>query len=157
MKTLLLAAIVALNVTACATVQHGPVQRIHVESEPSGAEVLTTLCGPGSTKKALTPAVIWVSRRAERCTLLFSADGYESDRVVLTRAVADESLDNLEFFEICAEDVLDCDDAWPFFFFGGLLAGTGFGVDAVTGALFEQQPADVFVRLQPLEGPLPDP
>ena len=152
-RPVLFALVLALNLAACATVQHGPVQRISVESEPSGAEVLTTLCGPGSTKKALTPAVVWVSRRAERCTLLVSADGYESERVVLERAVAPESLDNLEIFEICGEDVVDCTDGWPFFFFGGLLAGTGFGVDAVTGAMFEQQPGDVFVTLQPLEEP----
>lgn len=153
MKALVLAAVLALNLAACATVQHGPLQRVHVDSEPSGADVLTTLCGPGSTKKARTPGVIWVSRRAERCTVLVSADGYESERVVLTRAVANEYFDNLSWLEICGPDALDCVDDWPYFFFGGLLAGTGFGVDAVTGALYEQQPDDVFVTLEPLPEP----
>lgn len=151
MKPPLLAAILALNLAACATVQHGPVQRIHVDSEPSDAIVTTEKCGPGSTRQVRTPGVVWVSRRAERCTFTFSAPGYESEHVILTRAIAAEFFDNIELLEICGDDALDCADEWAFFFFGGILAGTGFGVDAITGALFEQQPNDVVVTLHPRE------
>jgi hypothetical protein len=140
-----------LNLAACATVQHGPVQRIHVDSEPSEAVVRTEKCGPGSTKEVRTPGVVWVSRRADRCTLTFSAEGYESERVELTRAVAEEFLDNVEWFGVCGDDLVDCDVEW--LFLGSFLAGTGFGVDAITGALFEQQPNDVLVTLNPLEEP----
>jgi len=136
----------ALNLAACATVQHGPVQRIAVDSEPAGAVVYTEDCGPGSTKEVRTPGVIWVSRRAERCALTFTAPGYELERVELTRAIAEEYLENLDLLDLCADAT--CDD---FFFIGGFLAGAGFGVDALTGALFEQQPNDVFVSLVPFE------
>jgi hypothetical protein len=129
----------ALNLAACATVQHGPVQRIAVDSEPAGAVVYTEDCGPGSTKEVRTPGVVWVSRRAERCALTITAPGYELQRVELTRAIADEFLENIDF--------LDADS----FFITGFLAGAGFGVDAITGALFEQQPNDVFVSLVPFE------
>ncbi len=130
----------ALNV-ACATVQHGSVQRIPVDSEPAGAMVYTEECGPGSTTEARTPGVSWVSRRAERCALTFTAPGYELERVFLTREIAKEFLDNIDF--------LDADS----FFIGGFLTGAGFGIDALTGALFEQHPNDVFVELVPFEDP----
>ena len=139
MKRALLLAILALNLAACATVQHGPVQRIPVDSEPAGAVVYTEDCGPGSTKEATTPGVIWVSRRAERCALTFTAPGYELERVQLTREIAEEFIENIDF--------LDADS----FFIGGFLAGAGFGVDAITGALFEQQPHEVFVSLEPFK------
>src|SRR5215212_10069845 len=84
---LILLALLALNLAACATMQHGPVQRISVESDPPDAVVYTDQCGPGSTKEARTPGVVWVSRRAERCTLTIVAPGYESETVVLTRAI----------------------------------------------------------------------
>ncbi len=137
-------ATLALTLAACATVQHGPVQRINVDSEPSGAKVHTDLCGPGATKEVHTPGVVWVSRRAERCTLTFTADGYVGKRVVLTRALSEEFMENAEALDVCLD--LDCDDG-EWFLLGGLIAGTGFGVDAITGALYEQRPSDVFVTL----------
>lgn len=143
-------AVLAMMFAACATVQHGPVQRIHVDSEPSDAVVRTELCGPGATKKVRTPGVVWVSRRAERCTLTFSAPGYEAERVMLRRELAQEFLDNAEFLDVCGGNVLDCDDEL-LFLVGGTLAGAGFGIDAITGALFEQHPDDVFVSLHELD------
>jgi hypothetical protein len=139
MKRTLLLAVLALDLAACATVQHGFVQRIPVDSEPAGAVVYTEDCGPGSTREARTPGVILVSRRAERCALTFTAPGYKLEHVVLTREIADEFLENIDF--------LDADS----FFISGFLAGAGFGVDALTGALFEQQPHNVFVSLVPFE------
>jgi hypothetical protein len=115
------------------------VQRIPVDSEPAGAVVYTEDCGPGSTSEARTPGVIWVSRRAERCALTFTTPGYALQRVVLTREIAEEFLQNIDF--------LDADS----FFIGGFLTGAGFGIDALTGALFEQHPNDVFVSLVPFE------
>ena len=150
MKRLALLAALALNLAACATVQHGPVQRIQVDSDPAGTVVRTDKCGPGSTKEVRTPGTVWVSRRAERCTLTFTADGYVGKRVPLTRVIAEEFLENLEAFRVC--DGVDCDDPWGFFLLGGLVAGTGFGVDTITGALYEQQPHEVFVTLEPWDG-----
>lgn len=149
MKRGLLIAVLALNLAACATVQHGPMQRIYVESDPPEARVQTEKCGPGSTKTAQTPGVVWVNRRAEKCTLTISAPQYEPATVVLQRAIADEFLENLELVDAtCGAG--DCYD-FGFFLFGGLLAGTGFGVDSVTGAMFEQRPNQVWVELIALD------
>jgi len=144
-----LLAALALNLAACATVQHGPMQRIRVDSDPQDVVVRTDKCGPGSTKRVRTPSVVWVSRRAERCTLTFTADGYVGRRIVLTRVIAEEFLENFEAFEVCAD--LGCDDPWGFLFLGGFLAGTGFGIDTITGALYELQPGEVVVTLEPRE------
>lgn len=142
-------AFLALSLAACATVQHGPMQRIRVDSEPADVKVRTDKCGPGSTKETRTPGVVWVSRRAERCTITFTEDGYVGKRVALTRAISEEFMENLDLLEVCAD--LDCDDAWGYFFLSGFLAGTGFGIDTITGALYEQQPHEVWVELEPRE------
>jgi hypothetical protein len=149
----LLAAALFLTLTACATVQHGPVQRIPVDSEPQGALVRTSECGPGATKETRTPGVVWVSRRAERCTLTFLSRGHYTERVTLRRELAEEFFENADVAaEMCCGD-----DGLGWFFLGGLFAGTGFAVDTATGALFEQHPHEVFVNFEPVEEPQDDP
>jgi len=146
---LLVAAVLVLTMTACATVQHGPVQRILVDSEPRDAVVRTSDCGPGSTKETRTPDVVWVSRRAERCTLTFVLPGHYVQQVALHRQVAEEFFENAEMaVDMC------CPDGWlGWLLLGGLFAGTGFAVDTATGALYEQHPAEVFVELEPVNVP----
>lgn len=144
-----IAILMTLALTACATVQHGPVQRIAVDSEPQGALVRTSLCGPGSTKEVRTPGIVWVSRRAERCTLTFSEHDYYPEQVTLQRELSEEFFENAD-----AAAALCCDgpgDWSDWFFLGAFFAGTGFAVDTATGAMFEQHPHDVFVHLQPRE------
>ncbi|HEX6099900.1 MAG TPA: hypothetical protein VF432_26540 [Thermoanaerobaculia bacterium] len=154
MKRPLLSVLLALNLAACATVQHGPVQRIHVDSEPQDALVRTSDCGPGSTKEVRTPGVVWVSRRAEHCTLTFAAPGHYTEQITLHRQVAEEFFENVD---VAAEMCCPGDDWLGWFFLGGLFAGTGFAVDAATGALYEQHPNDVFMELEPVEEREPEP
>jgi hypothetical protein len=147
-----LPALLLLATTACATVNHGPMQRIYVDSEPVRATVQTRNCGPGSTRSVETPDVVWVSRRAKRCALTFRAAGYESKSVTLRRLVSTRTYDNARAFEsLC--DGTDCysiSEWLAMLFVGGLVAGTGFGVDAATGAMFELQPSNVKVELAPV-------
>lgn len=149
MKRGLLAAILALNVTACATVQHGPMQRIAVDSEPQGVTVQTDDCGVASTRQTQTPGVVWVSRRADRCALTFTARGYEPQTVTLHRIIADEFFENVEAADVFCSggDCISLD----FLLVGALFAGTGFAVDAATGALFELEPDDVFVEMMSID------
>ncbi|HEY0371311.1 MAG TPA: hypothetical protein VGD79_04890 [Thermoanaerobaculia bacterium] len=139
--------LLALTLAACATVQHGPVQRISVESDPPDAVVKTDHCGPGSTRETRTPGAVWVSRRAERCTITVTADGYVGKRIALSRVIAPEFLENLDALQVCGPE---CDEP-AFFFLGGFFAGAGIGVDAISGALFELQPDAVSVTLEPHE------
>lgn len=140
------AAVLLLTLTACATVQHGPVQRIQVDSDPQGALVRTADCGVGATKEVRTPDVVWVSRRAENCTLTFLMRDYYTERVTLRRKVSDEFFGNAD---VAAE--MCCADGWlGWLLIGGLFAGTGFVVDTATGAMFEQEPSDVYVTFEPV-------
>lgn len=70
-------------------------------------------------------------------------------RIVLTRSLAPEFLENVEAIEVRAN--MDFDDG-GWFVLSALIAGAGFGVDTLTGALFEQQPSDVFVSLPVHDG-----
>lgn len=145
----LLAAALTIALTGCATVQHGPVQKIYVDSEPQDAVVQTSDCGVGSTKEVRTPGVVWVSRRADKCTLRFSAPGHYTETVTLRREVAEEFLHNVDLVgEICCWDT---DSSLTGLLLGGLFAGTGFAVDGATGAMFKQEPSAVLIELEPVE------
>jgi hypothetical protein len=145
----LLAAALTIALTGCATVQHGPVQKIHVDSEPQDALVKTSDCGIGSTKEVRTPGVVWVSRRADKCTLRFSAPGHYTETVTLHREVADEFLQNVNVVgELCCWDT---DNSLTGLLLGGLFAGTGFAVDGATGAMFKQEPSALLIELEPVE------
>lgn len=144
----LLAAALTLALTGCATVQHGPVQKIYVDSEPQDAHVSTSDCGVGSTSETRTPGVVWVSRRADKCTLRFSAPGHYTETVTLRREVAEEFLHNVAFIdEMCCWDT---DSSLTGLLLGGLFAGTGFAVDSATGAMFKQEPSELLIELEPV-------
>ncbi|HVS33530.1 MAG TPA: hypothetical protein VMS98_18995 [Thermoanaerobaculia bacterium] len=151
----LLPPLLALTFAACATVDHGPMQRIRVDSQPAGANVTTIDCGPGSTKKARTPAVVWVNRRASRCAITFSAIGYESETFRLQRRISDATSENIRFLDgLCTEEALDCNSASDWFgviLISAAVSGTGIGVDALSGAMFEQEPNEIVANLCPQE------
>ncbi len=152
-----LAIVTILTLTACATVNHGPMQRIAVDSDPSGATVRTRDCGPKSTKLVKTPSVIWVSRRADRCVLTFGAPGYEYKSVPLHRKVSEQIFENLTLVnDLCDISCNSLSDWWAYSLAATLLVGTGVGVDALSGAMYEQEPSQVLVELSPTE-PAVDP
>jgi hypothetical protein len=150
-----LSLLLAFTSAACATVNHGPMQRIHVGSDPAGASVDLRDCGAGSTKTAKTPATVWVSRRATRCTLTFAADGYRPRTARLERRVADASANNFDMAtELCEDDASNCNSLTDLFIVGavaGVLVGSGLGIDAATGARWQQVPSRVDMTLQPEE------
>jgi len=144
-----IAGLFVLAFARCATLDHGPMQRIHVDSDPAGATVQTKSCGPGSTKVATTEAVVWVSRRATRCTLTITAPGFEPETVSLHRTISDDFHDNARIAgDFCDDGSFDCTHLSDFvaaIFF----AGTGFGIDAATGAMFQLEPSHLYVELAP--------
>jgi hypothetical protein len=135
-------ALLALSLTACGTVTHGPLQRIQVESEPAGARVNADHCGSPKSGQLYTPATVWVSRRATRCKLTLRLDGFEQRSVMLHRRLSDKFAENTTpARDICAPG-LEC-GLTEFLVTGlmaGLAIGTGFAVDSVSGAMYEQRP-----------------
>lgn len=144
----------ALVLTGCATVSHGPMQRIHVDSDIGGATVSLERCGT-RTKIAKTPATVFVSRRATRCSIRVYAPGEASHVVHLERRVANAG----ETLEVAAF-ILDEADT-----FGELGAGMLFAlplmlasstVDFASGAVFVQEPSEIFVSFFDSIAPPPD-
>ena len=144
-----LAAALTVAMTGCATVTHGPMQRIYVNSEPQ-ATVRTHDCGVGSTKRMQTPGVVWVSRRADRCAFTFEAPGYQTETRYLSRMVNEKVVDNVELADdLCGG--IECNSLSDYLgvaMVGLIFIGAGVGIDAATGALFRQEPSDVIVRLK---------
>jgi len=138
-------AIIALAVLLfrCATFNHGPVQRIHVDSNPAGAAVHAEGCGIPWRASRLTPAVVWVSRMAKRCTLTVSLAGHGQQTFFLRREISDAIGGNVEAgLDLCNDELTNCNSAddllGPV-----LLVGTGMLVDRLTGGMFEQTPARI--------------
>jgi len=138
-----------LGLTACATVDNGPMQRIEVFSDIEGAEVRAERCGKYSTKIAATPAVVWVSRRSTRCTLEVAAEGYETEVVRLRRFKAGAGSYLAGLSELCGEELKNCNsltDVVAMSMFATLLFVPSIVVDSAFGSMFEQDPRTVEVR-----------
>lgn len=151
MRSAVTAALLTLAFTSCATVQHGPLQRIQVTSEPVGGTVTTRDCGAGSTREErVTPSVVFVNRRATACEILVSLPDHFTERVPLQRQFSSATEMNLAVLsETCGSD--DCDtfgEAIVFTLMGVAVAGFGYSVDLATGGAWEQRPSRVHVRLR---------
>ncbi|HEX6100055.1 MAG TPA: hypothetical protein VF432_27330 [Thermoanaerobaculia bacterium] len=133
----------------CATVQDGRYQEIRVVSDPAGASV-EVHCGKAQPV-AVTPATVRVPRRADRCSLVLTRDGYQPETVVF------DSVPNgwiwANFGATIAGGISGAtrhsDQAFVDFLTGVVVGSAGFGIDALTGAMWEWEPAAVERKLVP--------
>ena len=121
------ACVVAL--CGCATITRGTTDQIQIVSDPSGADVRTSL-----NQSCITPCTLQVSR-SDQFGVVFSKPGYQDQTINVTTKIA---------------------GAGAAGFAGNLLLGgiVGMGVDAATGATLEHLPNPVSATLQPA-GPAP--
>ncbi len=119
------ASIAAASLAGCATVTRGTTNQVQFVSEPSGAEVRTSLM-----QSCTTPCTLSVSRKDE-FNVTFSKAGYQSETVMVRTQVA---------------------GAGAAGFAGNLVVGgvVGMGVDAATGSTLEHVPNPVSVSLRPV-------
>ncbi len=96
-------------------------------------------CGGWRAARLRTPATVWVSRRATRCSLTLSFPGYADQTVTLTRVTSDSVDDNFVLMEK-AESLKDG-------LVLGLFTAVGVGLDALTGAMWEQVPSRLLLTL----------
>ena len=144
--------LIALLVSACATVGNGPMQRITVDSNPRGARVRLYNCGAMATKTATTPAVVWVSRRSTKCRLRLSVPGEEEQIVRLSRHVSR----NMKGYSEVASEIWGPNgpvyEGPDDFFFVGIVSTAvivpSVAVDAATGSMFELTPSRVYIDFQ---------
>jgi hypothetical protein len=133
----------------CATVHHGRHQEISVVTDPAGANV-EVRCGKTQTT-AVTPATVRLPRRADTCSLVLTRPGFQPETVVF------ESAPSVWLWGNFAGPIAGglsgatrhSDQAFIDFLFGVLLGGIGFGVDAVSGAMWEWEPGTVERKLVP--------
>jgi len=140
---------VVLFTQGCATLHHGSHQEISVVSDPPGASV-EVRCGKPQPA-AMTPATVRLPRRAEECSLILTRPGFRSETVVF------ESSANRWVWANFAGPIIGggigatrhSDQAFIDFLLGALLGGAGFGIDTMTGAMWELEPARVERKLVP--------
>ena len=124
----LVCVVAGLAVSGCATITRGTTNQIQIVSEPSGADVRTSL-----SQVCVTPCTLQVSRKDE-FSLTISKPGYSEENVMVKTQIAGNGAAG---------------------FAGNILAGgiVGMGTDAYTGATLEHVPNPVSVTLKPLPPP----
>lgn len=141
-----IALFISLGLVGCATVRNGPMERIRVASSPSNAEVTLRNCGLWSTKKATTPAVVWVSRRSTQCRIVLD-DGPGEASVRLSRHVSRGMNGYPETVGVwCGDESKNCNSAGDVIgvgLFSIVMFVPGLVVDFATGSMFELRPSDV--------------
>lgn len=115
----------AAALAGCATVTRGTTDQIQIQSEPSGANVRTSL-----SQTCVTPCTLQVGRKDE-FTVSFEKPGYAPQEVQVRTQIAGSGAAG---------------------FAGNILVGgvVGMGVDAATGATLEHVPNPVRVTLLPI-------
>lgn len=131
MMKLITVSALALTLGACATVTRGTTNSITVNSEPAGAQAVTS---NGLTCPS-TPCT-WDVNRKQEFIVTFTKDGYEDLQVPVATRLAGAGAAGF------AGNVL----------VGGLI---GMGVDAATGSTLEHYPNPVMGVLKPLSKPAP--
>lgn len=134
---------------ACATVHNGRYQEVRVVSDPAGADV-EVRCGKPQPA-VVTPATVRLPRRVEECSLVLSRDGFQPETVVFDSSPSGWVWGN--FAGPIAGGAIGAtrhsDQAFIDFLAGAFLGGVGFGIDAITGAMWQLEPATVERKLIP--------
>jgi hypothetical protein len=157
--TVLLAPVLALTASGCATVFQGTRQKIEVISEPAGATASAL------EQQVTTPGVLTLPRKAKTLEIKVEKEGYVARTIVLRRVTS--GLVYLNFIAIPAGIVggaaagagLSNDHGlfagWTEAGYGAIAGGVGlsggaFAIDYSNGSAYRLEPAKVVVRLEPV-------
>src|SRR5437764_536505 len=146
LKTVL--AIIILT-QGCATVRNGRHQEISVTTDPAGASV-EVRCGKPQPA-AVTPTTVRLPRRVAQCSLILTRSGFQSETVVFDSRPSRRVWGNFAAPSVggAMGVTRQSDQAFVDFFLGALIGGAGFGIDALTGAMWQLEPARVERKLTP--------
>ena len=141
--------VLVILTTGCATVHNGRYQEISVVTDPAGATV-DVRCGK-SQPMAMTPATIRLPRRVDECSLTLTRAGFRSETVRLESSSSGWAWGNFAGPVIGGGigATRQSDQAFVDFLLGALIGGAGFGIDAMSGAMWELEPARIELRLTP--------
>lgn len=131
MRSVGIAALIAVSVSGCASATRGWEETISISSSPSGATA--TVTGMKEPFSCTTPCVAQV-KRSDDLTVAFDLPGHEPQIVPLTKEIATTGAAG---------------------FAGNLLLGglVGMAVDGVSGAALDHKPNPVIVSLKPIAPP----
>jgi hypothetical protein len=140
---------VVLFTQGCATLHNGRHQEIMVVSDPAGADV-EVHCGK-MQPAAVTPATVRLPRRVEQCSLILTRAGFQSETVVFESSPSGWVWTNFAgpIAGGTSGMTRHSDQAFVDFLVGAFVGGVGFGIDALTGAMWELEPARVERKLVP--------
>lgn len=140
---------VAILTQGCATLHNGRHQEIRVVTDPAGATV-EVRCGK-QQPAAVTPATVRLPRRVDQCSLILTRPGFHSETVVFNSSPSGWTWGNFSapIAGAASGTTRQSDQAFGDFLFGALLGGAGLGVDALTGAMWQLEPAKVERKLAP--------
>lgn len=141
--------IAALILTSCATVTHGPTERIPVSTDPAGAEV-TVECGRVSRGPFTTPVVLELSPKAEVCRIHLIKAGYQPQTLEFQSYPRRSVWWNLAPSVVGVISLVSrYDEASGLEATGGaILSGIGFAIDGRNGSMWRLEPKGVDVKLK---------
>jgi hypothetical protein len=144
----IVAAVVILT-QGCATVHNGRHQEIRVVTDPAGASV-EVRCGK-LQPAAMTPTTVRLPRRVEQCSLILSRPGFRSETVVFDSRPSGWTWGNFAAPGVGGVTGMTrhSDQAFVDFLVGALIGGAGFAIDALSGAMWQLEPARVERKLTP--------
>ena len=157
----MLAACLFMTLSACATISHGPMETITVDSKPSGAAA-SIHCDGGVNVSGITPARLVIPRKADNCVVEVS-QGDRKKTVALEQGISGRYWMNFAgavgfgLFGTIAFSNTDsffgpsnhnADQAANAALASGILGGVGFIVDSLSGSMHDHNPHEVIVDLE---------
>ena len=118
-------------------------------TDPAGATV-EVRCGKPQPM-AVTPTTIRVPRRVDQCSLVLTRPGFRSETVVFESNVSGWVWGNFAAPAVggAVGATRHSDEAFVDFLVGAVIGGASFGIDALTGAMWQLVPATVQRKLTP--------
>jgi hypothetical protein len=140
---------VVIFTQGCVTLHNGRQQEISVVTDPPGASV-EVHCGRPQPA-AVTPTTVRLPRRVEECSLILTRPGFQSETVVFDSSPSVWVWGNFAAPIIAGTSgaTRHSDQAFVDFMIGAVLGGAGFGIDALTGAMWQLEPEKVERKLVP--------
>jgi hypothetical protein len=145
--------------TACATISHGPMETIRVESNPTAADA-SIRCDGGVAVSGTTPAALVIPRRADGCTLTVGKSGYAEQQVPLIQGWSGRFWANFGVAAGLPTGMVVAfaggSDEALFAGLGlGIGGGLGFLVDHLTGSKYDRDTHHVVIDLTTNPAPQP--
>ncbi|HVE70530.1 MAG TPA: hypothetical protein VNI54_04110 [Thermoanaerobaculia bacterium] len=133
----------------CATVHNGRHQEVSVVTDPAGADV-EVRCGRKQPPR-VTPTTVRLPRSVDDCSIVLTREGFQPETVVF------DPTPNRWYWANLAGPIgggtvgatRGSDQAFVDFLIGAAIGGFGFGLDAITGAMWEFAPDRVERKLVP--------